>query len=109
MTTRASRAVAAVVALVATAAGCARREPQRHTVRIAQMRFVPEDLAVHPGDIVEWVNEDLVAHTVASADAALTSGPIAPGGAWRWTVDGADPIRYVCTLHPTMKAQLEVR
>jgi plastocyanin len=80
-----------------------------HTITMTQMRFQPASLTVHEGDIVEWVNDDLVPHTATARRGAFDSGAIAAGGRWRWTVRGDGTVTYVCTLHPTMSARLRVR
>ena len=88
--------------------GCAGRASRTHTVTIAQMRFTPATLSVHPGDIVEWVNGDLVPHTATAGDGAFNSGSIAAGASWRWTVQTRGTVPYRCALHPTMSAVLDV-
>jgi plastocyanin len=91
-----------------TAAGAA-----THRVRIEAMRFSPETLSVAPGDEVVWENRDWVPHTATAADAAdgpgFDSGPIAPGASWSLVARAGGRFAYVCTLHPTMKAQLVVQ
>ncbi len=101
-------ATLAALAIIPNAA-CQRHPPRTHTVDIAEMRFTPSMLIVRPGDTVEWVNRDLVPHTVTSREAGLDSGPIAPDTSWRWTAVGPATMTYVCTLHPTMSARLDVK
>ena len=89
-------------------AGCAGRAPRTYTVTIEQMRFTPAGLSVHAGDVVEWVNADLVPHTATARDGAFNSNTIAVGGTWRWTARGRGTLPYVCALHPAMSALLRV-
>jgi plastocyanin len=94
---------AAVLLAPALAAG-----PRTHTVSVEGMRFVPETLEVQRGDTVEWVNNDLVPHTV-TASGAFDSGSIAPKARWKRVIGKAGMIPYVCSFHPTMKGTLQVR
>src|SRR6185312_16683764 len=48
--------------------------------------FHPLEQTVHPGDTVEWKNEDIVAHTVTADDGSFDSGLIQPGSSWKMTV-----------------------
>ena len=105
-------ALAMALALTAGAlasASCAGRAARMYTVKIEQMRFTPARLSVQPGDVVEWVNADLVPHTATAKGGAFNSGPIAAGSSWRWTAQTRGTTPYLCALHPTMSAQMEVR
>lgn len=68
--------------------------------------FQPAELAVHPGETVEFKNEDIVAHTVTADDGSFDSGLIQPGSSWKMTVQKAGTVAYHCTPHPNMKAVL---
>ena len=68
--------------------------------------FSPLEQTVHPGDTVEWKNEDIVAHTVTADDGSFDSGLIQPGHSWKLTLKSAASIAYHCTPHPNMKAKL---
>lgn len=81
-----------------------------YIVTIEGMEFRPSRLVLHRGDRVVWVNQDLVPHTATAADGkGFDSGHIAPGASWEHVVQGDGSLPYVCTLHPTMQAVLEVR
>jgi uncharacterized membrane protein len=68
--------------------------------------FQPAELTVHPGETVEFKNEDIVAHTVTADDGSFDSGLIQPGSSWKMTVQKTGTIAYHCTPHPNMKATL---
>jgi plastocyanin/uncharacterized membrane protein len=70
------------------------------------MRFQPAELTVHPGETLEFKNEDIFAHTVTADDGSFDSGLIQPGSSWKMTVQKAGTIAYHCTPHPNMKAML---
>lgn len=81
--------------------------PAVHTVTIEGMQFAPAVLTVRRGDTVRWLNRDLVPHT-ATAAGRFDSRPLAPGASWSWVARKAGRVDYLCTLHPTMKATLDV-
>jgi len=70
------------------------------------VRFQPAELSVHPGETVEFKNEDIFAHTVTADDGSFDSGLIQPGSSWKMTVQKAGTLAYHCTPHPNMKATL---
>jgi plastocyanin len=82
--------------------------PRIHTVVMEGIRFVPETLEVQRGDTVEWVNRDVVPHTVTAAG-VFDSGNIAPNARWKRVMGKAGTVPYACTFHPTMKGTLQVR
>ncbi len=91
-------------------AACERPKPTTHTVTMEGMKFQPEELTVAPGDVVVWVNKDLVAHTATSSEAGVfDSKLIAPDKSWKFTLRKKGDFAYVCTYHPTMKAMLHVQ
>jgi len=109
MSTAALLLSAAALAGCVVVADAATPAPRTHAITITQMRFRPVTLTVREGDTVEWVNDDLVPHTATSRQGAFDSDTIATGGRWRWVVRTRGPVAYVCTLHPTMSARLQVR
>ena len=73
-----------------------------------QMRFDPPSLTVKSGDLVEWRNEDMFAHTATADDKSFDSGLIQPGKSWTTTVSKAGDVGYHCTPHPNMRAKIVV-
>ena len=101
-------ALSLILCTLADTAG-ARPEPTTHTVTIEGMKFQPEALAVAVGDIVVWVNKDLVPHTATASKAGIfDSKLIEPDKSWKLIVHTKEDFDYVCTYHPTMKAILRV-
>ena len=87
-----------------------RPKPATHTVTIDGMKFEPEALTVAVGDIVVWVNKDLVPHTATSSKVGIfDSKLIEPDKSWKLIVRTRGDFDYVCTYHPTMKATLRVQ
>lgn len=78
------------------------------TVHIRQMKFVPAELEVHPGDTVEWKNEDLVPHSATAENKAFDTGLMQPEQSGKWVASRPGEIKYYCSNHPDMKATLTV-
>lgn len=87
--------------------GAAAKAPAR-TVTIEAMKFEPQNLTVHLGEQVTWVNKDPFPHTVSAPD-SLESKEIAPGATWVYRATKTGDIKYHCTLHPTMTGELTIR
>ena len=101
-------ALSLVLWTIGLAAGGATR-PKTHTVTIEGMQFRPQALTVAAGDIIVWVNKDLVAHTATSATAGIfDSKLIAPDKSWKLTTRTKGDFSYICTYHPTMTGSLRV-
>jgi len=84
------------------------RTPASHTVTIDAARFEPAVSVVRVGDVITWINKDLVPHTATSKTGGFDSGTIEPGKSWKYTATRAGEFRYVCVFHPTMVAVLRV-
>lgn len=100
------RALALAAALVVCAAA-AKGSSRTVTVHIADMKFTPAHLVIHPGDTVVWQNDDLVPHSVVGG--GFMSPNIPAGKTYRWTASQQGTFPYICTLHPVMKGQVTVK
>lgn len=78
-----------------------------YTVTIENMQFNPQELTVHRGDRIVWVNKDLFPHTATAK--AFNSGSIAANASWSYVAVKKGDYAYGCTFHPTMKARLTVQ
>ena len=107
MRTRALLTIAALV--LGTGAAPIQPKPKVHTVTIAEMRFTPQTLRVTRGDLIVWVNKDIVPHTATSEEGGFDSKTIESNGSWTFRARKAGKVDYICTLHPTMKAVLQIR
>ncbi len=102
--------VAVVLACVGAAASWSPETPVRHhRVDIRGLTFQPRELHVASGDIVSWVNHDIVSHTVTAADSRWDSGEIPSGDTFARVVEGSSARPYICRYHPTMAGMLIVR
>jgi plastocyanin len=79
------------------------------TVRMKDLRFRPGAVTARVGQVVRFVNDDDVAHTVledfgprSGEIAAVDSGRILPGQSFEFVPRANGLIPYVCTLHPSV-------
>ncbi|HEY8687842.1 MAG TPA: plastocyanin/azurin family copper-binding protein [Chitinophagaceae bacterium] len=81
--------------------------PEVYTVEISEMKFHPEEITVHKGDTVMWVNHDMVAHCVTEENAkSWTSSKISGGTSWKMVVNTS--ANYFCAIHQVMKGKIIV-
>jgi len=84
-----------------------KKQPTVHSVEIAQMKFNPSELSVKKGDIILFINHDLVPHDITEQPGkSWHSSPIAPGQTWKLEVREATD--YFCSIHPVMKGKIMV-
>jgi plastocyanin len=82
-----------------------KKKPHVYTISISDMKFHPEEIEVHKGDTVIWVNHDLVEHCVTEIHNKLwTSSEINPGGSWKMEVTQSSD--YYCVIHQVMKGKI---
>ena len=77
-------------------------------IHIANLKF-GDPIEVEAGTIVEWVNDDPLAHTVTAADTSFRSGEIQPGRSFRHQFTEVGRHDYNCEPHPFMKSTVVVR
>ena len=97
---------AAVALQAATPAGRAHDGPHTHRVLIEDFAFVPAELTVRAGDIVEWVNADLAPHTATSD--YWDTGALESGQVGAVVIETAGVIAYLCAYHPHMRGTIAV-
>lgn len=79
------------------------------TIRISidNLIFSPSEVQAKVGDTVEWINNDVFAHT-ATATNRDWDVAIAPQKTARLTLTKPGAVDYFCKYHPNMKARLTV-
>lgn len=82
--------------------------PKTDTVIIKQMQFQPQELTIHPGDTVVWINEGIVAHNVAKEGEEEPMSKEIQNGGDSWSMVPDESFNYYCTIHPTMKASIKI-
>jgi plastocyanin len=75
-------------------------------VTMAGLKFQPAELVVDRGATVRFDNKDVAPHTVTAKDGSTDSGVLNPGQTFELTVE--EPFEYVCTIHPSMRASIEL-
>ena len=78
-----------------------------HTVQISKMKFDPEELTIHAGDTVVWVNNDITNHCVTEVNKAWTSSTLVPGQSWKKAI--TKNTDYYCAIHLVMKGKILVQ
>jgi plastocyanin len=85
-------------------------EPSRspNEVRISDFAFSPPALEVDVGTEVTWTNADPTTHTVTAEGGAFDSDSIDPQRGFSTVFEQTGQFRYVCEIHPTMRAVVRV-
>jgi plastocyanin len=81
--------------------------PAVYTITIKDLAFGPSPSGIRVGDTVEWVNNDILLHSVTAQDKSFDSD-IAPDAKLGIVMEKAGVIAYYCKYHPGMKGQLNV-
>lgn len=78
--------------------------PAANSVRVSMpgSAFSPRETTVRAGQQVEWVNLDLVAHTVTAHDGSWDSGGMEEGAVFVRVFDQPGRYSYFCQPHPGM-------
>ena len=80
-------------------------------VDIDKMVFVPADITAKVGDTIEWINQDVVAHTATLSKKSLLKAwevIIPPKKSAELKLTEAGTVDYYCRYHPNMKARIVV-
>jgi plastocyanin len=83
-------------------------EGTRVRVDIADLVFKPTTIQVAAGTTVDWTNRGAAPHTVSAADGSFDSGVLDAGGSYSRTFETTGSYGYLCQVHPTMTAVVEV-
>ena len=102
--------VAALVATIAFFPGVETEaaKGQRVVIEIREFEFAPDAPKLKPGDVIVWINKDIVPHTVTADDDSWDSGQIDSGGKWEMVVKDGQFKSYYCRFHPSMTARLDI-
>ena len=92
-------------AQAASALSTAQALPAQEVV-IRDLTFTPAALTVKPGTTIVWRNQDRVQHHVTGGE--FDSGRIPGGGQWAQVIGRPGLYQFLCTFHPTMRAEITV-
>lgn len=76
------------------------------TVEVRDFDFFPRDLTVEAGTAITWVNRDSAPHDATDEAGGWGTGLLQQGESATLTFDSPGTYRYLCTIHPNMKATL---
>ena len=71
--------------------------------------FAPMDITVTPGTVVTWKNLDGEPHTIASADGLVRSPALDQNDTYQFKFDKPGVYKYICSIHPKMRATVTVK
>jgi plastocyanin len=77
------------------------------TVVMKGLKFAPKRVTIHKGQTVQWVDKDLVDHSVVAK--GIDSPDFAQGESWSHTFARAGMFRYHDRLNPSMKGIVVVK
>ena len=81
--------------------------PTKHVVNIYQMKFVPKKIQVKKGDIIEWVNKDIVPHDVTEINKKWASKTLIKGDSFSKKI--TTNFDYFCSIHIVMKGSVSIK
>jgi glucose/arabinose dehydrogenase/plastocyanin len=70
--------------------------------------YDPNPAEISDGSKITWINNDITMHTATASDGSFDTGLIQAGSSGSAIVKGKGNVSYSCTLHPWMKASLNI-
>jgi plastocyanin len=84
--------------------------PAAAKVTIKSLKYSQDTIQIKTGETVEWLNDDLIPHTVTSDSGdKFNSGSIDAGATWSHTFTQPGTFAYFCTFHREMKGTVIVK
>ena len=80
-------------------------EPKVHMIVMGGMRFGPVPGGIKAGDVIVWVNRDIVPHTATARDGSFDVNLPAKQSR-RMTIGRAGTFAFYCRYHPGMRGAL---
>lgn len=93
-----------LVLAAALSIGAVSAQAETVTVIIDKMTFSPVEIAIRPGDTVQWVNKDILAHTATVKGGWEVMIPAKRTASM--TITSAGEFDYTCRFHPNMKGRI---
>jgi plastocyanin len=97
----------AVVAML-SAAFASPASAETIKVTIDKVAYAPVNISARVGDIIEWSNVDIVAHTSTARDKSFDL-MVMPNKTQTLTVKKAGEFDYYCKFHPNMTGHISVK
>jgi plastocyanin len=108
MTSKTPRLALPLIAAAILIAGAMEARAKILRVRIDDLAFMPAAVTASVGDVVEWVNEDFVDHTVTTRAEGFDI-TIPAGATRRLTISTVGVFDYYCIFHPGMTGTITAR
>ena len=78
-------------------------------IKMANIKFDPEQATARVDQPICWINEDGVDHNaVAESGASFKSVLFGKGKTFTTKIDTAGTVKYECTVHPGMTGEIKV-
>lgn len=95
-----------VAIILATVFHCGAGYAAEHIIEIKNFKYVTDRVQVRAGDVITWINKDIVPHTATAEDASWDSGEISPGQSKQVVLPEHFSLQYYCVYHPSMRGNL---
>lgn len=82
--------------------------PHTYTIVISQLKFGATPAMLHQGDVILWVNHDILRHSATASDHGFDVD-LAPGAQGKTVMKKKGQIPFFCRFHPGMRGVLQVR
>lgn len=80
------------------------------SVSMKNIKFNPAKITAKAGQTITWTNDDSVQHNVtAKSGAKFQSSLIPTGGTYKFKITKPGVVKYVCTIHPGMNGEIDVK
>jgi plastocyanin len=99
----------AFVLLTISAAGLHSAAASDVSVIIKNFDYSPMDLNIAAGTTVVWKNLDGEPHTIASTDGMFRSPALDQNDSYSFTFNRPGVFKYICSIHPKMRATITVK
>ena len=97
----------AIVAAVALAVAAIPAQGATIQISMENLEISPAEASAKVGDIIEWINRDVLAHTATARNGDFDVN-IAPKKTVTSVLKKPGTVEYYCRFHPNMKAVLTI-
>jgi len=96
-----------IVAAVALAVAAIPAQGATIQISMENLEISPAEASAKVGDIIEWINRDVLAHTATARNGDFDV-TMPPKKTVRLVLKKAGSVEYYCRYHPNMKATLKI-
>ena len=98
-----------IALLTVSATGLTSAQAADVSVLIKNFDYSPMELNIAAGTTVVWKNLDGEPHTIASIDGMFRSPALDQNDSYSFTFNRPGVFKYICSIHPKMKATITVK